>query len=149
MPQKGPLSRLGVSSSGLALGPMKAALDFVHERASIDLHYFSAVAQVGGAVDDYIENTVDLSTKLRDVTCHVSNVEERIKGDVYESELRSHRLGLESLSDAWPRLHVDLANIIYCYPFAVPWADPSSLIEAVNSSAVRSREICRPHCDRR
>ena len=114
-------------------GPHEGRAGFVHARASIDWHYFSAVAQVGDAVCDYIENTVDLSTKLRDVTSHVSNVEERIKGDVYESELRSHRLGLESLSVAWPRLHVDLANVIYCYPFAVPWADPSSLIEAVNS----------------
>lgn len=123
---QGVLDRVGA-------GPHEGRVAFVHARASIDLHYFSAVAQVGDAVCDYIDNTVDLSTKVRDVTRHVTNVEERIKGDVYESELRSHRLGLESLSVAWPRLHVDLANVIYCYPFAVPWADPLSLIEAVKS----------------
>ncbi len=125
-------------------GPHKGCRGFVHSRATIDSDYFGAVAEVGDTVCDYIDNAVDISVKMGNVIDRLGEVEERIKGDVYESELRSHRLGLEGLRDSWPRLHVDRANVIYCYPFAVPWADPSSLVDAANSldTECDSAQIC-------
>ena len=45
------------------------------------------------------------------------------------------------LSNAWPRLLVNDANVICCYPFAVPKADPVAL--------VASAKLCRDEAERK
>ena len=108
---------------------------FVGTRAQIDLLYFRTIVAVGSAVLAYVEGGAHVSTVLAAAIDDVSKAERDLvlAGDVYESELRSHRLGLEALVDAWPRLHVDSANVIYCYPFAVPQAEPKAFVEAARA----------------
>jgi len=113
------------------LGPPVDCSAFVRQRAAIDIVYFSSIGTVSGTVfDHYVYAQASAYSQISDAIEDLKTNETLLKGDVYQSELRSHRLGLESLREAWPRLHVDKANVIYCYPFAVPWADPVSLIEA-------------------
>jgi hypothetical protein len=108
----------------------RGCLKFVQDRAAIDCAYFGAVARVSDAVIAYIADDEDADSTFAKVDVEVRAAESAIEGDVYESELRSHRLGLESLRDAWPRLFVDEGKTIYCFPFALPGVDPSTLIKA-------------------
>jgi hypothetical protein len=106
--------------------------EFVETRARVDQEYFQAVAAVTQGVQAYIGGGSDVFGSLVRSIDDVWRAErsEILSGDVYESELRSHRLGLEALVTAWPRLHVDLANVIYCYPFALRGFPPVALIAA-------------------
>ena len=110
-----------------------AVKNSVRSRAVVDLVFFSSISTVSQAVICYIEGKPDAFTQLSHVVKDIRANEELLKGDVYESELRSHRLGLEGLLNARNRLHVDEANVIYCYPFTVPWADPADLVKAANT----------------
>ena len=105
---------------------------FVGTRAEIDRLYFRTIATMSRAVRAYIDGGADVSTVLAGAIDDVSKAERHpvLAGDVYKSELRCHRLGLEALVDAWPRLHVDSAKVIYCYPFAVPQAEPRAFVDA-------------------
>jgi len=108
----------------------RGCLKFVQDRAAIDCAYFGAVALVSDAVIAYIVDDEDADSTFAKVDVDLRAAESAIEGDVYESELRSHRLGLESLRDAWPRIFVNEGKTIYCFPFALPWVDPSTLIKA-------------------
>ena len=114
------------------IGSQGGCKEFVRSRAAVDLLYFSSIRTVSDAVVGYIDGDQSAFTKLSEVIEELSLNERLLKGDVYESELRSHRLGLEGLLEARDRLHVDDANVIYCYPFAVSWADPDDLVDTAN-----------------
>ncbi len=132
------LCQMEQESSGTSSGP-HGCFGFVRARAAIDCAYFNAVARVSDAVIAYITDAEDADTTFAEVDEEVRAAEGAIEGDVYESELRSHRLGLESLRDAWPRLFVDEGKVIYCFPFALPWVDPSTLIEAARECDTGNR----------
>ena len=110
-------------SSGPASLP-DCCKEFVRGRAAVDFLYFSSVGAASGAVGDYIDAEIDLDTKLTDAIEHTASGETYLKGDVYESELRSHRLGLESLRGAWPRLHVEPRQGDLLLPLRCPSGRP-------------------------
>ncbi|MGA8723477.1 MAG: hypothetical protein WB565_00410 [Acidimicrobiales bacterium] len=123
------LSQAKESLRGYSLGLRGGCKEFVCSRAAIDLIYFNSISAVSEAVGNYIDGGSDVFTNLAEVIEETGSNEELLGNDVYASELRSHRLGLEGLLEARNRLHVDLANVIYCYPFAVG-SDPEALVEA-------------------
>jgi len=89
------------------------------------------------AVDYCINPDPDGADPVSSATRSLLYSEKRLNGDVYQSELRSHRIGLQSLSNAWPRLLVNDANVIYCYPFAVPKADPVAWLHRQSGAVTR------------
>ena len=136
----------------LDAGPLDPCKKFICKRARIDRSYFKAIQSVCDGVLAYVEGSEDVSSRMTDAINKVKEVEGKkhlegdvdeselqrdvdeseLQGDVYESELRSHRVALTALREAWPRLRIDEASVIYCYPFALPWADPVSVIEAAD-----------------
>ena len=115
------------------VGPPADCKEFVGSRAAIDLLYFSSISSVCDAVIAYIEGDPAAFTRMSEVIEEIATSEQLLQRDVYESELRGHRLGLEGLLDGRNRLHVDLAKVIYCYPFAVSWAEPDRLVHAAKT----------------
>ncbi|MGD0880232.1 MAG: hypothetical protein ABSB09_01500 [Acidimicrobiales bacterium] len=105
---------------------------FIRKRAEIDCAYFEAVVATAEGVEAYIEGGPEATDTLRERIADVHRAEQNdlLRDDVYQSELRVHRLALTALQDAWPRIHVDRAEIIYCYPFAVRSGSPGVQIEA-------------------
>lgn len=100
-----------------------SAYDFLMQAAGAQSEYFGALARVAHATELFIADRRNSGPVLRKAIAAVHRAErsEPLRGDVYESELRSHRLTLEamaSLLDA-PILRVDDGRIYYCYPFAV------------------------------
>jgi hypothetical protein len=126
---RGRLDRLGPGHEG--------ARAFVRTRVEIDALYFRAIDAVCRGVLAYVGGGADMPTVLACAIDDVSKAERDpvLAGDVYRSELRCHRLGLEALVDAWPRLHVDSANVIYCSPFAVPQVEPANLVAAAKAAS--------------
>jgi hypothetical protein len=100
--------------------------NFVESRALVDETYFNAIGRVADGAKAYNAGSPDASEALVEAIADVLQAEhsEFLDGDVYESELRSHRLGLQGMIDASPRrLYVNEAKIIYCYPFALAGRD--------------------------
>ena len=109
---------------------LEACWAFVYSRAKIDEVYFTAIGVVCKAVKAYINGSKSAVTKMLSHIDTIKNAERLLKGDVYASELRSHRFALDALSRAWPRLRVDQATVTYCYPFAMAWAAPENVLVA-------------------
>jgi hypothetical protein len=109
-----------------------ACREFILTRAKIDHVYYEAVVATAEGVEAYIEGGPQATDTLRARIADVERAEnnEILQGDVYQSELRVHRLALAALLDAWPRIYVDRAEIIYCYPFAVRSEKPGVQIKA-------------------
>ena len=98
-----------------------ACREFICIRAKIDSVYYKAIIATTDGVLAYIEAAPTWPARGRK-SIEAVKVAERdgsLEEDVYQSELRVHRLALSALHRAWPRIHVDHAEIIYCYPFAV------------------------------
>jgi hypothetical protein len=85
--------------------------------------YFDALERVGAAVRTFIDHRGDSAEVLRDAIGAISAAErgDALRGDVYESELRAHRITLERMESLLgaPAIQVDEGRIFYCYPFAV------------------------------
>ena len=92
--------------------------EVVRADAETTRHYFDAIATVAGAVLAFVEHDAPGRAEYLDDALAALGVP--LAGDVYESELRAHRVALEALRDlaGEPRLRVDAAELVYLYPFA-------------------------------
>jgi hypothetical protein len=100
--------------------------------AGKDRAYFSALVTTGAAVEAYIDGGATAARRLRSAATAVRRAERdaNVRGDVYESELRAHRLTLVALAEGWPRIHVGEAKVVYCYPFALDVAPAEAVRRA-------------------
>lgn len=96
---------------------------FILQAAQAQALYFGALFQVAEAVEAFLTNpetSVERLTAAIDAA-EAAESEPALRDDVYESELRAHRMTLDAMvkRSATPVLHVDEGKIVYCYPFAV------------------------------
>jgi hypothetical protein len=70
-----------------------------------------------------------------------------LRSDVYASELRAHRATLAALrkAESQPRLHVDRAELVYVYPFALDLFDTGEIArrmgETISLAALGSNDL--------
>ena len=99
------------------------AYDFVVQVASAQAVYFGALERVAHAVETFIDQRHDSAETLQAAIAlvHQAEAASALRDDVYESELRSHRVTLETMTGLIdvPALQVEDGRILYCYPFAV------------------------------
>jgi hypothetical protein len=95
--------------------------------------YFGAVGLVAKAVLDFVEDEPEVPRGIDETieALRAAEAHPAIRGDVYESELRSHRDALAALRELAPRprLEIAAAELVYLYPFAV--VDGVATAEAV------------------
>ena len=95
----------------------------VRSDAEMTRRYFEAIADTAKAVKEFVDRDAPGPARFHGVLESLVRAEQAIarKGDVYESELRAHRVTLEALRDRAeePRLRVDAAEVVYLYPFAL------------------------------
>jgi hypothetical protein len=105
--------------------------EFLCNRAEIDRTYFEAITHVAHGTRAYIRGGHGVDERLHRAIASVKEAEDEpvLQGDVYQSELRIHRLNLSALVGAWPRVFVNEAKLVYCYPFAVRSNTPGVLID--------------------
>lgn len=123
-----------------ALGPnLTPAAAILHEMASAELAFFQGVKAAAAAVQTYIDGGPDAPAALNGVAVELALAENApaLTGDVYASELHAHRLTIESMAAGWPRLHVDRAKVVWCYPFAVNGPPPTEVLGVVSTQAAR------------
>jgi len=108
---------------------------FIRQAAQAQASYFGALCRVAEAVEDFLS---DPQTCREGLTAAIkfaeaAELEPTLRDDVYESELRAHRMTLAAMREkaTSPVLHVDEGKIAYCYPFAVVGADPTAVVKAV------------------
>jgi hypothetical protein len=121
-----------VDVDGFGVAPPAAAL-VVRTLASAERVFFAGVITAAEAAETYIDAPADARHRLEvalEQLCEAER-ESSIMGDVYESELRAHRLTVGAMRDGWPRLHFDRAKIVYCYPFVIDDLDPDELTTIV------------------
>lgn len=99
--------------------------EVIRSDAATQRCYFGAVFRVATAVRQFVElegpgpAPVGFDDVIRAVA--IAEADSTVRGDVYESELRAHRVTLRALGDhaASRRLRIDAAEILYIYPFAL------------------------------
>jgi hypothetical protein len=99
------------------------AYAFVFQVAEAQLIYFGALKEMSNAVEAFLDHRDDCVPTLAGAirSLEVAESSSVLHGDVYESELRSHRFTLEALAAQVdkPAVQVDEGRVFYCYPFAV------------------------------
>ena len=104
-------------------GSGDAGYGFVAVTAAAQATYFGAAVTIAQAVGTFIEDRGHSTSVLQDAIEATERAERsrELRGDVYESELRSHRITLERMRDlvSVPAVQVDEGRIFYMYPFAV------------------------------
>jgi hypothetical protein len=114
----------------------RACTAFACEVAATNLVYFSTLQAVCAAVARYHE---DRPEGLDEALAHAldvvraAEVDERIAGDVYASEVRSYRITLEKILEraADDRLCIEEGRVAYCYPFGLDGVRAGELIRVV------------------
>lgn len=104
-----------------AHGDVSGSGSFTGCAAQAQRVYFQAVADMAGAVEAFIGADASSTRRLTKQIAALETAEQELDGDVYESELRAHRVTLEHMRDAADkqRLHIDEAKVIYCYAFSI------------------------------
>jgi hypothetical protein len=99
---------------------------FLEVELGCHLANYEALARIGSAVGAWIEHGRAAGPQVASVIKFVREQEltPALRGDVYESELRSHRRVLETIArriadPAIPVVQLDEASVTYCYPFAL------------------------------
>ena len=105
--------------------------EVVAAAAHTDLTYFTALIATAEGVGAYIDGGAAAAGAVRSAADAVRAAEgyASVKGDVYETELRAHRLTLEALAAGWPRIHLPRAKVVYCYPFALRGKPPAEVVK--------------------
>jgi hypothetical protein len=135
----GILAKLGTNGNELA--------ELARRDAETHRTYFEAVAKAATVVDGLLDGRGRSPANAPSTIGELDRAERALRGDVYESELRAHRLTITELLAAVdrPRLHVDQAELVYVYPFALDRdrpVDPDELVHAqVVLDAVTSEPI--------
>lgn len=113
---------------------------FICQLAGAQSVYFGAVTGIADAVGEFIDDRQASVTRLRSAVDQVRRAEESavLIGDVYESELRSHRATLEAMLTLTevPELRVDEGRVIYCYPFALLDIEAAEVAEQLDALTV-------------
>lgn len=95
--------------------------------------YFDAVLQIATAMREFLEHDGPAPAHFDDVIRAVAAAEadEALRGDVYESELRTYRATLEAFAAHAEsrRLRIDTADLVYLYPFALSGVSAESAVE--------------------
>lgn len=112
---------------------------YLQQAAGVQRVYFDAVICLASAVERFLDNRRTSRGALDAAICTLERAEsaDELRGDVYESELRAHRLTLcrmRELIDA-DSIQVDEARVVYCYPFTLPDLDPGAVLVAVETWA--------------
>jgi hypothetical protein len=112
---------------------LKPAVDLLRSDARVSREYFTLVEQVADAVCQLDETGSPAAVRAVVEKLESAERSTKLGVDVYRSELRAHRRGLERLSEsvASPRLHLTSATIVYCYPFALEM-DPEEAVREVH-----------------
>ena len=111
---------------------------FIWQAAQAQALYFGEVLRVAQAVEAFVtdpESSVERLTAAIDAA-EAAESEPALRDDVYESELRAHRMTLAAMvrSSAAPILHIDKGKVAYCYPFAViGTAQPEDVVRGVEA----------------
>lgn len=139
------------TSSPMPDSPLEHVRAFLNASATTDQVYFSTVAEMAEVVCSFLDAADGdrgaaqgaATQALGRVIDNMAEAErhEAISGDVYESELRTHRLTLAALAETAerPRLHLDKAKLVYVYPFTVRVKDGQTAAAAAVIS--RAREV--------
>jgi hypothetical protein len=98
--------------------------DFLDAALRLHRDNYAALAQVGHAVNAWIECGPAAGPQIAQAITFVREQELAVQGDVYESELRCHRQVLEAIANriadpSIPTVQLDEASVTYCYPFAL------------------------------
>lgn len=95
-------------------------LDVIRQDAETNRRYFGAVAKVAAAVEEMGGQSPTYHS-ASDVIDEVHLAEAALHGDVYETELRAHRITLSALleQEGRPRLGIKRAELVYVYPFGL------------------------------
>jgi hypothetical protein len=119
---------------------LEQARAYLEAVARTDLDYFSSLLNVADAVRAFVEKGAAATPELEETISKIDLIagNEDLHADVYGSELRAHRRTLQALVSkaAAPRLHVDRAKVIYCYPFALPKRTPQEVIDSARRNAI-------------
>jgi hypothetical protein len=109
--------------------------DFIAYAAGVQERYFSALHTVTQAVQAFIGDRHRSGPTLHAAIAAAAAAEDDavLSGDVYQSELRSHRAMLEAMAGltSVPSLRIDDGRLSYCYPFTVLGLSVDELREAV------------------
>jgi hypothetical protein len=108
---------------------------YLQQAAGAQREYFKAVICLATAVKQFLDNRRTSRDTLDNAIRALEQAEstDELRGDVYESELRAHRLTLctmRELVDA-DSIQVDEASVVYCYPFTLPALDPKDALAEV------------------
>jgi hypothetical protein len=107
------------------------AYAFVMQVAHAQRTYFGALQDMAHAVQTFLDNRDQCVPTLAAAarTLVAAELTPVLRGDVYESELRSHRFTLEAMvaQAGTPSVHVDEGRVFYCYPFAVHHLDSAEV----------------------
>lgn len=139
------LGSLGGALEALAscregIGPQ---LRFLHRLLVSDVEvlvaYYGAMKHVATAAGAWIDDRGSSAGELDDAIGALTAAEALLAPDVFESELRSHRLSLEAMraSVGSSSLWLDRGRIVYLYPFALPEEVPDRLVAEVYGGARR------------
>lgn len=119
----------------------------LHELLSSDVEvlctYYGAMKHVAAAAGAWIDSRVSSAAELEVAIGELRRAEERLAPDVFESELRSHRLSLEAMlanvgaSSLW----LDRGRVVYLYPFALPDEVPDRLVAEVYGGRRRPGDL--------
>lgn len=117
---------------------------FIRQAAQAQVLYFSGVLRVAEAVEAFVTDPASSVERLTAAidAAEAAESEPDLRDDVYESELRAHRMTLAAMvrSSAAPLLHIDKGKVAYCYSFAViGTAQPEDVVRGVE--ALRSGHI--------
>ncbi|MGH3903119.1 MAG: hypothetical protein ACRDTE_02815 [Pseudonocardiaceae bacterium] len=111
---------------------------FIRQAAQAQVVYFGGALRVAEAVEAFVadpETSVERLIAAIDAA-EAAESEPALCDDVYESELRAHRMTLVAMvrSSAAPILHIDKGKIAYCYPFAlIGAAQPEDVVRGVEA----------------
>jgi hypothetical protein len=99
--------------------------EIVLSDARRSMRYFDTIAAVADKIFEFVQLDVDgrVAFDFRDTleALRKAECDPVIKGDVYESELRAHRVAVEALRDRAenPHVQINAAGVTYVYPFAL------------------------------
>lgn len=124
--------RAGLAAGGLERLPCGR---YLQRAAEVQQAYFQTVVNLASAVEQFIGDRLASRAELAAVIRTMEQTEsaDELRGDVYESELRAHRLTLQTMLELVEAgsIQVDEARVVYCYPFTLPDLDPDAVLAAV------------------
>ncbi len=102
--------------------------EILRDDAEAQRGYFDAVSAMAAATEGLVDPSQRARPSVQEAlgVVECAEADDDPRRDVYRSELRAHRAALAALHDveSRPRLHVEHAEFVYLYPFALEPFDP-------------------------